>query len=107
MPDVTDEQEQEAAELAAEIERDDYPLGPARHRDEFPPEIRELQEQTRRELDRRPGRPSLHGGGKPSPSLTIRLDPERRTRLGKLAEQTGRTESEIVREALDQYVERS
>lgn len=42
----------------------------------------------------------------PSTTLTVRLSPELKARLGKLAEQTQRTKSFLAGEAIGGYVER-
>ncbi len=57
-------------------------------------------------LSRTPGRPSLSGAGEKSPSLTIRLPKQERARLDRLAAEQGRRTSEVVREALDDYLTR-
>jgi len=57
-------------------------------------------------LARTPGRPSLSGARETSPSLTIRLPKQERARLDLLASEQGRRTSEVVREALDDYLAR-
>lgn len=57
-------------------------------------------------LARTPGRPSLSGARETSPSLTIRLPKQERARLDVLAAAQGRRTSEVVREALEDYLER-
>jgi len=57
-------------------------------------------------LSRTPGRPSLSGTKETSPSLTVRLPGQERARLDRLAAEQGRRVSEIVREALDDYLAR-
>jgi len=57
-------------------------------------------------LARTPGRPSLSGVGEKSPSLTIRLPKQERARLDRLAAEQGRRTSQVVREALDDYLAR-
>ena len=57
-------------------------------------------------LARTPGRPSLSGAREPSPSLTIRLPQQERARLERLAATQGRKTSEVVREALQDYLAR-
>ena len=57
-------------------------------------------------LARTPGRPSLSGLGEKSPSLTIRLPRRERARLDRLAAEQGRRTSQVVREALDDYLAR-
>ena len=57
-------------------------------------------------LSRTPGRPSLSGASEKSPSLTIRLPKQDRARLENIAAKQGRRTSEVVREALDDYLTR-
>lgn len=57
-------------------------------------------------LSRTPGRPSLSGASEISPSLTVRLPKQDRARLDAVAAEQGRRPSEIVREALDDYLRR-
>ena len=57
-------------------------------------------------LSRTPGRPSLSGVSEKSPSLTIRLPRKERVRLDRLAAEQGRRTSQVVREALDDYLAR-
>ena len=57
-------------------------------------------------LSRTPGRPSLSGASEKSPSLTIRLPKQDRARLENIAAKQGRRASEVVREALDDYLAR-
>ena len=57
-------------------------------------------------LSRTPGRPSLSGASEKSPSLTIRLPKQDRARLESIAAKQGRRASEVVREALDDYLTR-
>ena len=57
-------------------------------------------------LSRTPGRPSLSGVSEKSPSLTIRLPKQERVRLDRLAAEQGRRTSQVVREALDDYLAR-
>lgn len=57
-------------------------------------------------LSRTPGRPSLSGASEKSPSLTIRLPKQDRARLENIAARQGRRASEVVREALDDYLSR-
>lgn len=53
-------------------------------------------------LRRRPGRPAM--GSAPAESLPVRLDPELRKALNERAATEDRTASEIVREALRQFL---
>jgi hypothetical protein len=55
-------------------------------------------------LSRTPGRPSLSGRAERSPSLTIRLPAATRARLDALASKVQRRASDLVREALDDYL---
>ena len=57
-------------------------------------------------LSRTPGRPSLSGTREKSPSLTIRLPKRDRARLEDVAARQGRRASEVVREALEDYLSR-
>ena len=57
-------------------------------------------------LSRTPGRPSLSGTKEKSPSLTIRLPKQERARLEQVAAKQGRRTSEVVREALEDYLTR-
>lgn len=57
-------------------------------------------------LSRTPGRPSLSGAEEKSPSLTIRLPKQDRARLEQVAAKQGRRASEVVREALGDYLTR-
>lgn len=55
-------------------------------------------------LSRAPGRPSLSGTRETSPSLTVRLPRAQRDRLEDVAHRQGRRASEVVREALEDYL---
>lgn len=57
-------------------------------------------------LSRTPGRPSLSGKREPSPSLTVRLPQQARSRLDTYARRHGKRASQVVREALDEYLSR-
>jgi hypothetical protein len=50
------------------------------------------------------GRPSLSGPGRRSPEVKARVPAELRNRLDDAAERRGVSTSELVREALDQYL---
>ena len=54
--------------------------------------------------ERRVGRPSLTGQGKHSPSLSLRISAQDRRQLEKVAQQQGRRISDVVREALHEYL---
>ena len=53
-------------------------------------------------LRRRPGRPAMGSG--PAESLPVRLDPELRKALDERAAAENRTASDVVREALRQFL---
>jgi len=55
-------------------------------------------------LSRTPGRPSLSGKREPSPSLTIRLPQQSRSKLDTFARRHGMRPSQVVRDALDEYL---
>ena len=57
-------------------------------------------------LSRTPGRPSVSGAKEKSSSLTVRLPKHDRARLEQAAAKQGRRPSEVVREALDDYLSR-
>ncbi len=57
-------------------------------------------------LSRLPGRPSLSGRRERSPSMTVRLPAEKRARLDALAAREERRASDVVRDALDEYLAR-
>ena len=57
-------------------------------------------------LARMRGRPSLSGPGKTSPNLTVRLPVAARVRLDDAAHREGRRVSDVVRQAIDEYLER-
>jgi len=57
-------------------------------------------------LSRLPGRPSLSGPGQLSPSLTVRLPADTRARLDEVASKEGLRPSEVLRNALDDYLEK-
>lgn len=64
----------------------------------------DAEEQGRRIAERGPGgRPSL-SGGKHSPQIGVRLPEDLNERLRDRAEQEHKRPSEIVREALEEYV---
>jgi hypothetical protein len=70
--------------------------------------IEELADEAERGYDveqlRPRGRPSLSGEGQ-SPVVQVRLDKALRDRLGEIAEREQTTPSEIVRRALDAYLQ--
>ena len=55
----------------------------------------------------RRGRPSLTGRGRRSPQVSFRVSEAMARRAADLAKQEGKSLSELGREALEQYVERS
>ncbi len=52
----------------------------------------------------RRGRPSLTGKAETSPQIGVRLSPDLNKRLRDRASREGKKPSEVVREALEQYV---
>lgn len=54
---------------------------------------------------RGPGRPSLTAAGTHSPSLRIRLPQATRDALDAVADREGRRASDVVRDALDRYLQ--
>ncbi|WP_341729770.1 ribbon-helix-helix protein, CopG family [Brooklawnia sp.] len=56
--------------------------------------------------ERRGGRPSLSGGGKRSPALSLRVTQSDRDRLDAVAAAQGRRSSDVVRDALREYLDR-
>jgi len=59
-----------------------------------------------RALARHRGRPSVSGGGRRTPSLTVRVPQPTREALEKMAKAQGKRLAEISREALDEYISR-
>lgn len=57
-------------------------------------------------LERRSGRPSLSAPGTHSPVLNLRVSQLTKDQLERLAEESGRRQSNIVREALTEYLDR-
>lgn len=55
---------------------------------------------------RRRGRPSVSEEATRTPNLTVRVPPEVRTALERIAEAQGRRMSDVSRDALVEYVER-
>ena len=64
------------------------------------------EELAQRALARHQGRPSVTGENARTPSLTVRVPPETRTALEKLARAQGKRLADVSREALDEYVSR-
>jgi len=88
-----------------EVEEVDLDTADVRYRGEKLTEARAAEVATDI-LSRTPGRPSLSGASEKSPSLTIRLPKQDRARLEHVASKQGRRASEVVREALDDYLTR-
>lgn len=88
-----------------EIEWADFDKEPLVHRGEEYDEagVETLAQEI---LARAPGRPSLSGKREKSPSLTVRLPKTDRARLDRLAARQGRRASEVVRDALGEYLEK-
>jgi len=57
-------------------------------------------------LSRTRGRPSLSGANERSPSLTVRLARQDRESLDRVAAEQGRRPSDVVRDALHDYLTR-
>jgi hypothetical protein len=64
------------------------------------------EELAQRALARHRGRPSVTGEKARTPSLTVRVRPETRTALERLARARGKRLADVSREALDEYVSR-
>lgn len=64
------------------------------------------EEIAERALARHRGRPSLSGGGRRTPSLTLRVPQPTRDALKKLAKAQGKRLADVSREALDEYISR-
>lgn len=88
-----------------EVEEVDLDQTDARYRGKRLTEA-EAQRVAQEVLSRTPGRPSLSGTGEVSPSLTVRLPKQVRARLDAVAAEQGRRPSEVVREALRDYLTR-
>jgi hypothetical protein len=56
--------------------------------------------------ERRAGRPSLTAPGAHSPALNLRVSVDTKARLEAVAEAEGRRQSDVVREALEEYLTR-
>lgn len=56
--------------------------------------------------ERRGGRPSLTAPGAHSPALNLRVSADTKARLEAVAVAEGRRQSDVVREALDEYLDR-
>ena len=54
----------------------------------------------------RGGRPSLSSSGRHSPMLNLRVSEDTKAQLEHLAEASGRRQSDLVRDALAEYLER-
>jgi len=64
------------------------------------------EELAERALARHRGRPSVSGGGRRTPSLTVRVPQPTRDALEELAKAQGKRLADISREALDEYIAR-
>ncbi len=64
------------------------------------------EEIAERALARRRGRPSVSGGERRTPSLTVRVPQPTRDALERLAKAQGKRLADVSREALDEYVSR-
>lgn len=64
------------------------------------------EEIAERAMARRRGRPSVSGGRRRTPSLTVRVPEPTRAALEDLARAQGRRLADVSREALDEYVAR-
>ena len=64
---------------------------------------REIAEEA---ITRHRGRPSVTGGRDHTPNLTVRVQPEVREQLERIARQQGRRLSDVSRDALEEYVDR-
>lgn len=64
------------------------------------------QEIAERAIARRRGRPSVAGGQRRTPSLTVRVPEPTRVALEQLARAQGKRLADVSREALDEYVTR-
>jgi hypothetical protein len=64
------------------------------------------EEIAERALARHRGRPSVSGGGRRTPSLTVRVPQATRQALESLAKSQGKRLADVSREALDEYVSR-
>jgi len=53
---------------------------------------------------RRRGRPALSKSGRRSPVMQVRVPPETRQRLQRLADEQGRKTSDVMRAALEDYL---
>jgi hypothetical protein len=62
------------------------------------------QEIAGRALARHRGRPSVSGGGRRTPSLTVRIPQPTRDALERLAKVRGKRLADVSREALNEYV---
>lgn len=58
------------------------------------------------QAERRGGRPSLTGPGAHSPVLTLRVSQATKDELRALSVELGRRQSDLIREALDEYLTR-
>lgn len=92
-------------EADVEVTEIDLDTSDVRYRGEKLTEVR-ADEVAAGVLSRTPGRPSLSGKREPSPSLTIRLPQQSRSELDTFARRHGKRPSQVVRDALDEYLRR-
>jgi predicted ATPase with chaperone activity len=78
---------------------------------ELSKQIRDRVEAARREQAQRDGakggRPTVDADGAPSVALGARVAPSTKARLKAQAEAQGRTAADLIREALDEYLDRA
>jgi hypothetical protein len=79
-------------------------LGPADFPDDTSGELTERQYASFVTTGRAAGRPSLTSAGVHSPQITVRLPEPTNSRLEGYAKHTGRRRSQIIRDALDNYL---
>jgi len=97
-PRMTPEEALAALETMTE---DDFPSVPEEEDDIDDAFVERFIEAGRRAV----GRPSLTAPGQHSPQVTIRLPQSVNARVVDLATKTGRRRSQVVRDALDAYLE--
>lgn len=82
-----------------DLETDEFVVGGRRLTESHAAEIADR-------LERRGGRPSLTAPGTRSPVLNLRVSQDTKEQVEHLASRLGRRPSDIVREALAEYLER-
>lgn len=85
--------------LDIDLETEDFVVGGERLTESRAGEIADR-------LERRSGRPSLSSHGAHSPVLNLRVSQTTKDQLQSLARSSGRRQSDIVREALAEYLDR-